>query len=498
LKAFTGTGNSDGAAILKMQMEPAVGFEPTTDGLQNRCSTTELSWLKSPQTLGKTHFFTTINHFSVDSLQHFVQHNGVMNTTSNTTTMPESWPHLVQYGAVKVRVHKRATPSGRDNFMVVYKDSDGKRKFPCFTEWQDAFAHADTKAREMAGMIAAGRNITSKQATEYFASVDRLPDDVTVDAATTTIANCLKIVPDLQAVEAACRFYKARHKTVAAKPVAEVVTELLEVKKSHGASDRYIEDLKNRLTRYADDTKCSIGSVDTASVQAWLNGLKLSRQSYTNNRRVLSLLFSHAVSNGYAIDNPVDKVQRLKVKAGDVEIFTPDEIGKLLAAASPDFLPALAIQAFCGLRSAEVERLEWRDIDFTRKQIILGTSKTKTASRRIIPIPDNLALWLKSYKNKNGLVWTAGHDAFYDAQQDTATAAGVKWKSNALRHSFVSYRLAQTQNAAQTSLEAGNSPQVVFKHYRELVQSADALAWFGVMPEQPANVTPMQPAIASK
>ena len=27
------------------KMEPAVGFEPTTDGLQNRSSTTELSWL---------------------------------------------------------------------------------------------------------------------------------------------------------------------------------------------------------------------------------------------------------------------------------------------------------------------------------------------------------------------------------------------------------------------------------------------------------------------
>lgn len=26
------------------ELEPAVGFEPTTDGLQNRCSTTELSW----------------------------------------------------------------------------------------------------------------------------------------------------------------------------------------------------------------------------------------------------------------------------------------------------------------------------------------------------------------------------------------------------------------------------------------------------------------------
>jgi hypothetical protein len=28
-------------------MEPAVGIEPTTDGLQNRCSTTELRWLVS-------------------------------------------------------------------------------------------------------------------------------------------------------------------------------------------------------------------------------------------------------------------------------------------------------------------------------------------------------------------------------------------------------------------------------------------------------------------
>jgi hypothetical protein len=26
------------------KMEPVVGLEPTTDGLQNRCSTTELNW----------------------------------------------------------------------------------------------------------------------------------------------------------------------------------------------------------------------------------------------------------------------------------------------------------------------------------------------------------------------------------------------------------------------------------------------------------------------
>jgi hypothetical protein len=30
----------------QLRMEPVVGLEPTTDGLQNRCSTTELNWLK--------------------------------------------------------------------------------------------------------------------------------------------------------------------------------------------------------------------------------------------------------------------------------------------------------------------------------------------------------------------------------------------------------------------------------------------------------------------
>ena len=28
-------------------MEPVLGFEPRTDGLQNRCSTTELNWLNA-------------------------------------------------------------------------------------------------------------------------------------------------------------------------------------------------------------------------------------------------------------------------------------------------------------------------------------------------------------------------------------------------------------------------------------------------------------------
>ena len=87
-----------------------------------------------------------------------------------------------------------------------------------------------------------------------------------------------------------------------------------------------------------------------------------------------------------------------------------------------------------------------------------------------------------------GRVWNGSDRELRRARCAMLKASGVKWKSNALRHSFISYRLAEIQNAAQVSLEAGNSPGMVFAFYRELVKPADAVKWFAVSPEQAENV----------
>ena len=58
----------------------------------------------------------------------------------------------------------------------------------------------------------------------------------------------------------------------------------------------------------------------------------------------------------------------------------------------------------------------------------------------------------------------------------------IRRKRNALRHSFINYRVAAIQNVAQVALEAGNSPQTIFRHYRELVRPADAVKWFAIGP----------------
>ncbi len=60
-----------------------------------------------------------------------------------------------------------------------------------------------------------------------------------------------------------------------------------------------------------------------------------------------------------------------------------------------------------------------------------------------------------------------------------------------MRHSFVSYRLADTGNAAQTALESGHDQAVMFRHYRELVKPKDAKRFWSIRPMVSDNVVPM-------
>ncbi len=404
--------------------------------------------------------------------------------------------HVAKFGRVKVPVYRRTAPNGADCYMVA-NYANGKRRFDSYADEAEALEAAGKLARQLSECEVLAAAMTNEQASEYAAAVQRLkPFNISLLSAADALVECLKIVGDLPNLHAAVKFYRQRNKQITAKLVAQVVTELLTVKAARGGAERYLQDLRSRLTRFGESFQKEIGNVTTADVQAWLDGQKkLSPQTHVNFRRVIHLLFKFAVARGYAFDNPVDGVERVKVRnGGGVAIFTPGEIGKLLNAASPDFLPCLAIGAFAGLRSAEIERLTWGDIDLAGRHLTVGAGAAKTASRRVVPISDNLAAWLASYAQRTGKVWPGGHDEFYEVQQETAAAtktednAALKWKANALRHSYASYRFAQTADAGRVAGECGNSASVIHRHYRELVKAADAAKWFAVTPKQAVNI----------
>jgi hypothetical protein len=130
---------------------------------------------------------------------------------------------------------------------------------------------------------------------------------------------------------------------------------------------------------------------------------------------------------------------------------------------------------------AELERLDWKAVDLERKFIEVRAGQAKTASRRVIPISDNLAAWLIPLERKGKIVRTKELQTHVPA---LARALKIKWPNNVLRHSFISYRIADVKSADQVALEAGNSPSIIFKHYRELTTEAQAVKWFSIMPKE--------------
>jgi integrase len=410
---------------------------------------------------------------------------------TNPSRTESRWPRKIRVGRVTVPVYRRQAPSGHVCFQVA-NYAQGKRRLDSYPDEATALEEAGKLARQLSERNVVAAGMTNAQAADYASAVQTLaPFKVNLSATVGTVAECLKLVGDLPNIHAAVKFYAARNKKITRKSFADVVSEILAIKEARRASPRYLEDLRYRLNRMADGFCKEIGNVTTAEITAWLDAQKFSAQGYADYRSRLHLLFEFAVSRGYAVDNPVAGVERIKLRSGDVEVFTPAEMARLLKAASAEFLPCLAIGGFAGLRSAEIERLEWSDIQLGERFIVVGASKAKTAGRRIVPISDNLAEWLQPYAQQQGQLWQAAHDKFYEAQQDAAQAAGLKWKSNALRHSYASYRFALTNDAGRVAGECGNSAAVIHRHYRELVKKSDAERWFNMKPEAPANVLPM-------
>jgi len=270
--------------------------------------------------------------------------------------------------------------------------------------------------------------------------------------------------------------------------VYQLLAEFLPAKRQDGASERYLHDLSNRLDTFAADFGDEkIAAIQPSQIDDWLRALRVAPQTRNNFRTVLRTFFEYAVARGYAPTNAVAKTAKAKVVRGAPGIFTPQQMATLLEKAPRDFVPFIAIGGFAGLRTAEIERLDWSEIDLGQRLIHVKAEKSKTAQRRLVTISDNLAAWLAPFTQKSGPVIDPERSIV--ARRQTREAMGFKeWPANALRHSFASYHLAHLKNAAATAAELGHtSPAMLYKHYRELVRPDAAAQWWNVIP--PADQT---------
>ena len=143
-----------------------------------------------------------------------------------------------------------------------------------------------------------------------------------------------------------------------------------------------------------------IESITSHEIERWISGYQGSNRTRQKYVVCLGSIFKRAKKVYGLPSNPVDVVEKPRVrKSATIEVLRPEEVMALVRAAESERDAAVFhTAAFVGLRMGELLALRWRDIDFARSTIhvrdnwSLGKTTTpKGGSERAVPMADEVA-----------------------------------------------------------------------------------------------------------
>lgn len=375
-----------------------------------------------------------------------------------------------------------------DSYLVTYYDQ-GQRRRQRFNEYLKAFSFAEEKATQLSGGELAAVSLKNEDQRIYGAAVDGLkPFGVSLELAVREYIAARKLLGPVNLLDAA-RFHQRFGKQVTKQgTLREILDAMLAGLEADGRSAYHRRDLKRHVGDFiAAFPSHRIDQITTADIDKWLRSLSVQGRSRDNRRDSVHNFFNYARKAGYLpkdLGTAAGDTARVNQAEAENHVFTPEEMSQLLQGAPAHLIPVLAIKAFSGVRTEELLRLGWGNIRFDQDVLMLTRDITKTKRRRIVPLLPNLRLWIEPFRQTEGRVaerWVSAH-TLSKAISNRAADVGVDHKRNAMRNSYISYRLAQVKSAAQVALESGNSPAVIQESYMELVTETAAKKWFSLIP----------------
>jgi len=291
----------------------------------------------------------------------------------------------------------------------------------------------------------------------------------------------------------AAEAWKARHAAkFARKKVADVVTEFCRAKTKAGfkvADDHssIFDAIKDQL---GDEF---IDSVSAHKLEAFL-ALRENPVSRNTYRKRIVAVWRWARGRGYLprdVMTEAEHTQRAREEAPEIGIISAATWARFLEfirSDHQDHLAAAVLAGFCGLRRSEIHGQKWEDVNLAEKFLRVTKAKRGTPAWRLVPLSDAAVEWLMLCpgEHKGAIGDALAVDKFRKAAREAKPA--FELPENCFRHAYISHRVATTGSVAETALEAGNSPQIVHRHYRERVSKAEGAAWFGVRPIKAGDV----------
>jgi integrase len=193
-------------------------------------------------------------------------------------------------------------------------------------------------------------------------------------------------------------------------------------------------------------------------------------------RCLISAFFTWAQKRHLIPANPFHRLESISVDDHPPAVFTAAESAKVMTECRrlhPQLVPFVALMLFCGLRPSEAAQIAWADVDLERALVNVAGHRAKTRKRRVVTIAPNALEWMRL----GGCLPAQNLGKMLSLRR----AVG-RWGADILRHTAASMMLQRDQDAARVSLQLGNTPQVLFGHYRELVTAAECAAFWSIRP----------------
>lgn len=100
------------------------------------------------------------------------------------------------------------------------------------------------------------------------------------------------------------------------------------------------------------------------------NGNSLSPSRINHVMTPLRMILNEA-ANRFEFTSPYHGIKSLKVPRTDVEPFSIDEVKLIINNVRPDFRTYYTVRFFSGMRTGEIDGLQWQFVDFERRQILI-------------------------------------------------------------------------------------------------------------------------------
>ena len=171
----------------------------------------------------------------------------------------------------------------------------------------------------------------------------------------------------------------------------------IETKKSAGTFERYAHTIDLFLEHLGAFARSPITSISSSHIDGFLNArLKdgVAPKTASVDIKTLNVAFNRAERYSVILKNPVTAVDLPKVESSERDMFTPDQVKKLLETVGykSDWFTLILLGYYTGQRLGDCTTLTWKNVNFKERVIYYQQKKTgkKVRSPMVEDLYDHL------------------------------------------------------------------------------------------------------------